>query len=323
MNAKDNSSPYLQRLIAYGRISSRVWKAVNTSGRVSAKTRKEESGYLDFQIQQWLQGIPPELQLLHPKADDSYIQQPRSLHRLRVLLYVRANHMRMLVHRHTLLSATNITENVSDARAVVEIAKDTIQVLAHLNRTSNIYHTQQVCFNYFLVSALAALFLAVCHGPSYFSESCRTEFYLALDLVKGFSSKSSISRRLWKTIRDLNGIGPKLGLSPNTEELHGSSRTDYVPLSNEENLPANHPQPWAKSAIWPGQETTAPCIMPDSVSDQDEHMTYALIDLYGVAAGNLHGNGRVHRLPDNDSFSKVQYPFEDNATVSKSWGDLL
>jgi hypothetical protein len=176
-------------LIAYGHISSKVWKAVNTSGSVPAKTRKEESDYLDFQIQQWLQAIPPELQLLHPKADDNAIQQPRSLHRLRVLLYVRANHMRILVHRHNLLSATNIAENVSDARAVVEIAKDTIQVLAYLNRTSNIYHKQQVCFKYFLVSALAALFLAVCHDPTYFSEFCRTKFYLALNLVKGVSFK--------------------------------------------------------------------------------------------------------------------------------------
>jgi hypothetical protein len=94
--------------------------------------------------------------------------------------------MRILVHRHNLLSATNIAENVSDARAVIEIAKDTIQVPAYLNRTSNIYHKQLVCFNYFLVSPLAALFLAVCHGPTYFSEFCRTEFYLALILSKGF-----------------------------------------------------------------------------------------------------------------------------------------
>jgi hypothetical protein len=61
-------------LIAYGRTSSKIWKAVNTSGSVPAKTRKEESDYLDFQIQQWLQAIPPELQLLHPKADDNAIQ---------------------------------------------------------------------------------------------------------------------------------------------------------------------------------------------------------------------------------------------------------
>lgn len=316
-------------MIAYGRISSKVWKAVNTSGSVAAKTRKEESAYLDFQIQQWLQAIPPELQLLHPKADDSSIQQPRSLHRLRVLLYVRANHMRILVHRHNLLSATNIAENLSDARAVVEIAKDTIQVLAHLNRTTNIYHTQQVCFNYFLVSALAALFLAVCHSPTYFSESCRTEFYLVLDLVKGFSSKSLISRRLWKTIRGLNGIGPKLGLSPNTEDMQGSSTTGYLPSSNGGNIPADHMQPWAGTTIWPGQET-ASWIRPDGASDLDEQMTYALIDLYGVAAGNLNGNGRMDRSQlnagtsgDRGNFSKAQHPFEDNTTVSKLLGDLL
>jgi hypothetical protein len=257
-------------LIAYGRISSKVWKAVNTSGSVPAKTRKEESDYLDFQIKQWLEAIPPELQLLHPKADDNAIQQPRSLHRLRVLLYVRANRMRIIVHRHNLLSATNIAENVSDARAVVEIAKDTIQVLAHLNRTSNIYHKQQVGFNYFLVSALVALFLAVCHGPTYFSEFCRTEFYLALNLVKGFSFKSSISRRLWKTIRDLNGIGPKLGLgaSPNTGDMQGSSTATagYLPSSNEEIIPVDHMQPWEGATSWPGQES-APWIRSDGVAD--------------------------------------------------------
>jgi hypothetical protein len=322
-------------LIAYGCTSSKIWKAVNTSGSVPAKTRKEESDCLDFQIQQWLQAIPPELQLLHPKADDNAIQQPRSLHRLRVLLYVRANHMRILVHRHNLLSATNIAENISDARAVVEIAKDTIQVLAHLNRTSKIYHKQQVCFNYFLVSALAALFLAVCHGPTYFGEFCRTKFYLALDLVKGFSSKSSISRRLWKTIRDLNGIGPKLGLraSPNTGDMQGSSTATagYLPSSNEEIITVDHMQTWEGTAIWPGPET-APWIRPDGGSDLDDQMTYALIDLYGVATGtnNLNENERMHRPAadvgmggDQGNFSKTQHPFEDNDTVSKLLGDLF
>jgi hypothetical protein len=244
--------------------------------------------------------------------------------------------MRILVHRNTLLSATNIAENVSDARAVVEIAKDTIQVLAHLNRTSNIYHTQQVCFNYFLVSALAALFLAVCHGPTYFSEFCRTEFYLALELVKGFSSKSSISRRLWKTIRDLNDIGPKLGLgaSPNTGDIQGSTvvTSGYLPSSNEEIIPVDYMQLWEGATSWLDQES-APWIRSDGISDLDEQITRALIDLYGVATstGNsLSGNGRMHRSSvdvgtggDQGNFTKSQHPFEDNATVSKLLGDLF
>lgn len=37
---------------------------------------------------------------------------------------------------------------------------------------------------------------------------------MALDLVKGFSTKSFVSKRLWKTIKGLKEVGPKLGLSP-------------------------------------------------------------------------------------------------------------
>jgi hypothetical protein len=69
-----------------------------------------------------------------------------------------------------------------------------------------------VAFNWFLVSALAVLFLAVSQAPSQFSGSCKEEFYWALELVKGFSTKSYISRRLWKSIRSLRKLGPEMGL---------------------------------------------------------------------------------------------------------------
>jgi hypothetical protein len=36
---------------------------------------------------------------------------------------------------------------------------------------------------------------------------------MALDLIKNFSNKSWVSKRLWKTIKGLKEIGPKLGLS--------------------------------------------------------------------------------------------------------------
>lgn len=39
---------------------------------------------------------------------------------------------------------------------------------------------------------------------------------MALDLVKGFSTKSFVSKRLWKTIKGLKEVGPKLGLSLST-----------------------------------------------------------------------------------------------------------
>jgi hypothetical protein len=130
-------------------------------------------------------------------------------------------------------------ENLAYSETVVELAKDTIRALTHLNQTTDIYRAQQVCFNYFLVSALAVIFLASCHAPVQFSAICRDEFYMALDLVKGFSSKSYISKRLWRTIRGLKEVGPKLGLAedvavPGVEDPHSSAALAMAGLAGHE-----------------------------------------------------------------------------------------
>lgn len=122
--------------------------------------------------------------------------------------------MRIYVHRHHILSPHNIAQNSSAARLVIDIAKDTIHVLVHLRETSTLYETQQVPFNYFLVSAFSAIFLGVCNAPERFSQTCRTEFYSALELLYTLSARSSITRRLWKGIKGLRQIAPRLGLSP-------------------------------------------------------------------------------------------------------------
>ncbi|MBS8267117.1 hypothetical protein DYI25_22350, partial [Mesobacillus boroniphilus] len=111
--------------------------------------------------------------------------------------------MRMLIHRPVLHTSANVMRYPAESETAVEIAKDTIRFITRLNDTSDIYQLQQVAFNWFLVSALAALFLAVAQAPSQFSGSCKEEFYWALELVKGVSAQSYISRRLWKSIRSL------------------------------------------------------------------------------------------------------------------------
>ena len=199
-------------MVLYSRISSKVWRSVAGLDSTVPEIKEDELGYLDYQIQQWQSAIPPQLQFQH--SDNSLDQEglSRAMRRLRILLYLRANQMRILIFRPVLQSATNIMEYRGHAQRAVEVAKDTIRVLTALNQTSDIYRTQQVCFNYFLISALAVLFLAVSHTPVEFNRQVRDEFYMALDLVKGFSTKSYISQRLWRTIRGLKEIGPKLGL---------------------------------------------------------------------------------------------------------------
>lgn len=202
-------------MVAYNRIGSKVWYS-GLGSKGSTDIRKDEIGFLDYQVVQWLKQIPEMLSFSpnEPAKDDKHVT--RGLRRLRVIVYLRANQMRILIYRPVLHSVTSIMENRSHAQTVVDIAKDTIRVLTRLNQTSDIYRSQQVCFNYFLVGALAVLFLAVSHAPVEFNRHVRDEFYMALELVRGFSTKSYVSKRLWSTIKGLREIGEKLGLLSRT-----------------------------------------------------------------------------------------------------------
>ena len=60
---------------------------------------------------------------------------------------------------------------------------------------------------------------------------------MALDLVKGFSNKSWVSKRLWKTIKGLKEVGPKLGLAPDvngSEDPHSSAALAMAGLAGHE-----------------------------------------------------------------------------------------
>ncbi|KAH6683867.1 fungal-specific transcription factor domain-containing protein [Halenospora varia] len=210
----DPDSSLLKTMIAYGNIGSKVWRATAESN-VSVKT--EKVAFLDFQVQEWQSSITPELQL-HSRGDDMLEGHSRTTNRIRVLLYLRANQMRLLLFRRSLFTPKTINDDILGAERVVGVAKDSIRVIHKLNQLSDIYSSQQTAFNYFLVSALGVLFLAVCHAATHFNETCREEFGMALDLVRGFSAKSYVAKKLWKSIKHLKVIGPKLGILPNQDQ---------------------------------------------------------------------------------------------------------
>lgn len=115
-------------------------------------------------------------------------------------------------------SATSIAENAELAVKAVDLAKQTIRLLAHLNNHTDLYRRIQVFYHQFLTSSIAVLFLASTHAPLQFSAICRDEFYMALDLVKGLSSRSWVSHRLWRTIRSLRAYAPRLGLGEDSSQ---------------------------------------------------------------------------------------------------------
>lgn len=226
-------------MIRYSRIAAKVWKLISAFNNTN-EARKDEMNFLDWQVQQWMHAVPDSLRLNNPDnlASGTQNGDPRSLRRLRALLYLRANQLRMLIHRPVLHTAGHIARYPAESETVVEIAKDTIRFVTRLNETSDIYQLQQVAFNWFLVSALAVLFLAVSQAPSQFSCSCKEEFYCALELVKGFSTRSYISRRLWKSIRSLRKLGPQLGLGVQKSRPSAGVTETNLPNSFEPHGPA-------------------------------------------------------------------------------------
>ncbi|CAG8147797.1 unnamed protein product [Penicillium nalgiovense] len=231
----DASLPYLRCMVLYNRISSKIWySGLGSEG--TTDIRRDEIGYLDYQILQWYKQVPDELKFYPVDPPKNSENVSRGMRRLRVLLYLRMNQLRILIYRPVLHSPASIAEDRGHAQTVVEIAKDTVRVLTRLNQMSDIYRTQQITFNYFLVAALAVLFLAVSHAPVDFNRQVRDEFYMALDLVNGFSTKSYVSKRLWKTIKGLRKIGEKLGVlarpfGPDSSDPHSSAAVAMAGLA--------------------------------------------------------------------------------------------
>jgi len=129
-------------------------------------------------------------------------------------------------------SAISIEDNKSLAHQAVAVAKETIRSLAHLNNTTDLYRRLQVFYHQFLTSAISVLFLASTHAPLEFSATCRIEFYMALELIKGLSARSWISQRLWRTVQSLKAYAQRVGMDDLRHSGDLSSSAQMSGLSN-------------------------------------------------------------------------------------------
>ena len=234
---QDDSNLYLKHVTKYNKITSKVW-SYNSSVELGGDGKRDEIGFLDYQVLQWYQQVP-ELLTFNVKDVTRENEIPnRGQRKLRLLMFLRLNLARIQIYRPILHSATSILANRNYAQTVTDVAKETISVLIRVNRSSDLYRTQQVVYNYFLIQALAVIFLATSHAPAEFFRQTRDEFYGALDLIKGFSRRSYISKRLWTTIRGLKELGEKIGalargtnLVPEPEDAHSNAAVAMVGLA--------------------------------------------------------------------------------------------
>ncbi|PLB53521.1 fungal-specific transcription factor domain protein [Aspergillus steynii IBT 23096] len=232
------STPYLTCMINYARLSTKIWGLVVGWRSRPRSATSDYCSYLDFQVQQWIQSIPRELRFDPSQRKSDTDPQADNMMMLQVLLALQANQLRILVYRQNLLTNESIETNVSGATTAVEIAKSTVHMLDFFSRVSDIYFQRPEPFNYFLISALAALFLAVLHSPSRFSQLCRPEFYAAVDMVRKSSTRARTSRRLQKIIRSLKLIRLNLpGRSARGSQNPTNRRGSHIGHRNVDSAP--------------------------------------------------------------------------------------
>jgi hypothetical protein len=298
-------------MISYSTIGSKVWRSVADVGRQD-KINKEDISFLDFQVLNWHRSIPDSLKFVHPDSGRQIEPPARLVHRLQVVLYLRANQMRILIYRPVLHTASTIMEHLQFAHVVVKVAKDTIRILTYLNQTSDIYRSQQTMFNYFLISALAVLFLAVAHAPAEFSQASRDEFYMALDLVRGLSTNSYVSKRLWRTIKTMKEVGPRLGLVMHNDDAHDAHSSAAVAMAGL----AGHPMD--ELALFSSGRN-------GNILDTSHGMANDLTTLFEAAGGifNLHGFGGSSNEIANANGEFVNGFGQENDELARIMRDLF
>lgn len=220
-----HSTPYLTCMISYARLSAKIWWHVVVCSDRSREATSEARALLDVEVQQWVQSIPDEL-----RFDPTRVSPPDSKHAnrdmmLQVLLALQANQLRILVYRQSLLSSERIAEDTAGASTAVKMAKRTVHILEEFVRVSDMYFQRPEPFNYFLISALAAFFLAMLHAPARFSRTCRPEFSMAVNLVRGSATRARTSRRLQKLIYSLKTIQIGVQWDPH----HNESASELQP----------------------------------------------------------------------------------------------
>jgi hypothetical protein len=111
---------------------------------------------------------------------------------------------------------------------------------------------------------------------------CRDEFYMALDLVRGLSGESHVSKRLWRTVRTLKEVGPRLGLVSSEQLQNDEQSNAAVAMAGLAGHPVDEMALYGRGAGQSGQ------VRP---LDTPHGMALDLTTLFEAAGGTFNLNG--------------------------------
>ncbi|KAI1010627.1 hypothetical protein LB503_004885 [Fusarium chuoi] len=248
MNDSSHSLAYLKEMISFCGIASDVRSFF--IGTLASRLQESSStqDYLQFRVLQWQQSLPRRLQF--NGIDDKFdvTTEKRGDYKLRLMLYLRANQMRTIILRKAASHFGSHNIDTSNFQVMIQVARDSIQVLARLARETDIYHAQHKTFNHFLETALSSLLLVTCYASPDQSKSCLQDVVTATQLIHRLAGESLITRRLrdkLQTIRKATdelrsqryaGIGEGFAAGPSTEATRVGQNSGLPEAAQATNL---------------------------------------------------------------------------------------
>ncbi|KAF2092699.1 hypothetical protein NA57DRAFT_10525, partial [Rhizodiscina lignyota] len=139
-----DGGPYLQAMSSYIRVGAQLWESVlDSRGKVKTAFKDDDFDFMEFQIQRWQQALPEELR---PELVAASLQRNRpkavsdiNTFSTRILLYLRANQIRIMVHRPILFSIQTASAHQPRIESLINIARDQIDKLVQVDRMSDVY----------------------------------------------------------------------------------------------------------------------------------------------------------------------------------------
>ncbi|KAM3529687.1 hypothetical protein MY4038_005275 [Beauveria bassiana] len=228
------SSTYLRQMIEYSIISAEVRRSIlqpSISPSATVTALAATRNLLDFQVTQFQKNIPKRLQFLGLQDKFDPAREKRGEYRLRLVLYLRCNQMRIVIHRKSAMSQTGGGFDTSTTNVLAETSQDTIRILIALARETDIYHAQQRTFNHFLETALASLLLLLCYAEAEYRVGYLPDVLAAMELVQNLSVHSPVTRALKQKLHRVQHMIKSFRVSSHTSAQQSPRSGSVAPAA--------------------------------------------------------------------------------------------
>lgn len=190
------STAYLVHMVGFCKIAATTRDWILDFPQSSASTSKLTRNIIQSQLIEWYLSVPDQLRLHGQQDSWDPAVEGRGKYKLRLMLYLRANQMRTAIYRASSLQFGLSTFGHAEVNSMVDIARDTIRILAGLANAPDLHHARDKTFKHFIETAISSLLSVMSLTGSLCSASYLPDIALALEVIQQLSVKSPPSMSL-------------------------------------------------------------------------------------------------------------------------------